>query len=234
MKIGIVTDGKYGERAFENIKSRFEVEWIQLPDIPQTVILDDDFDFKLPDCDLYISYLRHPDMILSLAEKTKKPIILGITPGLGLLNQVKEINPKVISPKTMCSIEPNTDIPEVNEYAKYFGKPVYNLVLENGKIISVENIRSSPCGSSKAGSIFLIDKDLSTENLQQFALNVCHECRAPRFGLTCDKEISGIIHILSILDAVKNIDPNLENLENFKETMIKELNKRQKKDYQNE
>lgn len=237
MKIGIVTDGKYGERAFENIKTHFQVDWIQLPDIPQTVILDDDFDFQLPDCDLYISYLRHPDMIISLAEKTekaKRPIILGITPGLGLLNQVKEINPKVISPKTMCSIEPNTGILEVDEYATYFGKPVYNIVLENGNISALENIRSSPCGSSKEGSGFLIGKQLTTENLQQFALNVCHECRAPRFGLTCDKEISGIIHILSVLEVSKSINQKPENLDNFKETMIKELEKRQKKDHQYE
>ena len=28
---------------------------------------------------------------------------------------------------------------------------------------------------------------------------MCHECRAPRFGRTCDKEVSGIIHILSFI-----------------------------------
>ena len=29
--------------------------------------------------------------------------------------------------------------------------------------------------------------------------NICHECRVPRFGHTCNKEISGIIHILSFI-----------------------------------
>ena len=134
MKIGIVTDGKYGDRAFENIKARFDSEWIPLPDIPLNIILDDDFDFKLPECDLYISYLRHPDMILSLAEKTKKPIILGITPGLGLLNQLREINPKIISAKTMCSVESNTGISEVDEYAQCFGKP---LLTKGGRQLSM-------------------------------------------------------------------------------------------------
>jgi hypothetical protein len=231
MKIGIVTDGKYGERAFENIKTRFDSEWIQLPDIPLNVILDEDFNFNLPDCDLYISYLRHPDMILSLAEKTKKPIILGITPGQGLLNQLLEINPKIISPKTMCSIENNTGIPEVDEYASYFGKPLYKISVDKDIIKNVDIVRSSPCGSSKSGAEFLVGKKLSVDILQQFALSVCHECRAPRFGLTCDKEISGIIHILSILDASnKNFlsIPDSADIIQFQDKIKEELKKRQK------
>ncbi|MFX1306201.1 MAG: hypothetical protein ACFFDG_05210 [Promethearchaeota archaeon] len=44
-------------------------------------------------------------------------------------------------------------------------------------------------------------KELNEKNLQVFALNVCYECRAPRFGLTCDKEVAGVNHLVSLFDS---------------------------------
>ena len=75
---------------------------------------------------------------------------------------------------------------------------------------------------------FFKNKALTVQNLQDLALNVCHECRAPRFGHTCDKEISGIIHILSFLSnfEVKE-DSELNNeLKSFIEKIKKEYEKR--------
>jgi len=199
LKVGLISDGKYGERAYENFKQIFETKWILAPDIPTTVILEEDINLNIPECDLYVSYVRHPDVILQLAE-LQKPLILGITPGMGLYRQAKAINPKVISPRTMCSLEPNTGIPEVDEFAHYFGKPEFQIDRDNeDNIREVLVIRSSPCGSSQAGANFFKNKKLNMQNLQDLALHVCHECRAPRFGHTCDKEVSGIIHILSFI-----------------------------------
>lgn len=199
LKVGLISDGKYGERAYENFKQIFETKWILVPDIPATVILEEDINLNIPECDLYVSYVRHPDVILQLAER-QKPLILGITPGMGLYRQAKAINPKVISPRTMCSLEPNTGILEVDEFAQYFGKPEYQIDRDNeDNVREVLVIRSSPCGSSQAGANFFKNKKLNIQNLQDLALHVCHECRAPRFGHTCDKEVSGIIHILSFI-----------------------------------
>ena len=204
MKIGIISDGKYGERAFKNIKKRFTAIWILVPDIPPNIILDDDINLNIPDCDLYLSYVRHPDIILELAS-INKPLILGILPGHGLLKQAQAINPKVIAPITMCSLEPNTGIPEIDEFAQFYGKPIYNVELDNHNTIQkIHVIRSSPCGSSEAGAKFILNKKLSIKNLQEFALQICHECRAPRFGHTCDKEISGILHILCLWKSLKD------------------------------
>ena len=83
LRVGVITDGKYGERAYANIKKKFETEWINVPDIPSNVMLDDDIVLDIPECDIYISYARHPDIILELAE-LQKPLILGILPGAGL------------------------------------------------------------------------------------------------------------------------------------------------------
>ena len=199
LRVGLISDGKYGERAYENFKQIFETIWILVPDIPLTIMLDEDINLNIPECDLYVSYVRHPDLILQIAD-LQKPLILGIIPGMGLYHQAKAINLKIISPRTMCSLEPNTGIPEVDEFAQFFGKPQYQIDVDTeGYVREVSVLCSSPCGSSQAGAEFYKNKKLSVQNLQNLALNVCHECRAPRFGHTCDKEISGIIHILSFI-----------------------------------
>lgn len=228
MKIGILTDGKYGDRAFENISKIFSCEWIQLEEIPQSVILDD-YEIDVPNCDLFISYLRHPDQVFAAAE-LGKPMLLGISFGEGFLRQVREINSKVFAFPTMCSAEPKTGVPEIDEFARHFGRPTYEVRFNNGKVVDVEVLRSSPCGSSEAGSKFIKSKSISTPILQDFALHVCHECRAPRFGRTCDKELSGIIHIRSLISGLKKANAQLDTdtLE-FIENIEKEYQNRLKK-----
>ena len=202
--VGVISDGKYGTRAYENIKQKFDTEWILVPEIPPNVMLDDDIEVDVPNCDLYISYVRHPDVILQMVE-LQKPIILGILPGVGLFQQAKRINPRVIYAPTMCSLENNTGIPEVDTFTEYFGRPIYELKInEEEKITHVKVTRSSLCGSSEAGAKFLVNKELKEDIFQEFALNVCHECRAPRFGHTCDKEVAGIIHLVSLFESISS------------------------------
>jgi hypothetical protein len=200
MKVGIVTDGKYGDRAYENIKTVFPCEWIQLEEIPSTVILDD-YKLNIPPCDLYISYLRHPDQATALIE-LGKPTILGISFGPGFLRQVQRTNLKVIVVSTMCSLEPNTNIPEIDEFARHFGRPIFDLEVKDNSLYNVKVQRSSPCGSSLVGPKFAEGQSISIPFLQDFAIHVCHECRAPRFGHTCDKEISGLIHIRALIAGI--------------------------------
>lgn len=203
MRVGIISDGQYGERAFQAIKQVFDTTWILVPDIPATTMIDEDLDLHVPDRDLYVSYVRHPDIILMLAE-LHKPLILGVQPGMGLLRQARSINPLVVGPRTMCSLEPDTGIPEIDEFSRYFGHPTFEVSGDKGSA-TINNItvkRKAPCGSSDAGAVFIKDKHVSTKNLQEFALTVCHECRAPRFGHTCDKEVSGMIHVLALVNAL--------------------------------
>ena len=228
LKVGLVSDGKYGERAFENIKKNFEVVWILVPEIPSNVMLGDDLELDIPDCDIYISYVRHPDIILELAE-LQKPLILGVLPGVGLLNQARNINCQVIHAPTMCSLENDTGIPEIDEFTTCYGRPIYEPKIDEHDIFREIRVkRSSLCGSSEAGADFLLNKEFNIENLQNFALSVCHECRAPRFGHTCDKEVAGINHLVSLLNA---ISPNIlskidENLDSFIENIQNEYKKR--------
>jgi len=205
MKIGIVSDGKFGDRAYDVIREKFPTEWIVVP-FPQSMIVDD-LELSLPDCDLYISYVRHPDVALAIIEKLK-PVILGISFGPGFLRQAKEINENIVAPVTMCSLEDNTWVPEINEFAKVFGCPSFVVkVQEDGTIDSIRVIRGSPCGSTVAASAELPGTPLSPEQLQHYGLRICHFCRAPRFGKTCDKEVSGLLHIRELVHAISAVSP---------------------------
>ncbi|MFA5268938.1 MAG: DUF166 family protein [Methanoregula sp.] len=205
MKIGIVSDGKFGDRAFEVIRERFPTEWIMAP-FPQSIMVDD-LELTLPECDLYISYVRHPDVALAIIGR-KKPVILGVSFGPGFLRQAKAINEDIIAPATMCSLEDNTWVPAINEYAKVFGRPLFDVkVQEDGTIESVQVIRGSPCGSTVAASAELHGTQLSPEQLQHYGLRICHFCRAPRFGKTCDKEIAGLIHARELVHAISAVSP---------------------------
>ena len=205
MKIGIISDGKFGDRAYEIIREKFPTEWILITP-PQGMFVDD-FELTLPVCDLYISYVRHPDVALAIIEK-QKPVILGVSFGPGFLRQAKEINENIIAPPTMCSLEDNTWVPSINEFAKVFGRPSFEVkVQEDGTIDSVRVIRGSPCGSTVAASAELPGTKLSPEQLQHYGLRICHFCRAPRLGKTCDKEVSGLLHIRELVHAISAVSP---------------------------
>lgn len=205
MKIGIVSDGKFGDRAFEVIREKFPTEWIMAP-FPSGMMVDD-IELTLPDCDLYLSYVRHPDVALAIIDKGK-PVILGVSFGPGFLRQAKGINENIVAPPTMCSLEDNTWVPEINEFAKIFGRPVFDVkVQDDGMIDSIRVIRGSPCGSTVAASAELNGTCLSPEQLRHYGLRICHFCRAPRLGKTCDKEVAGLLHIRELARAVSAVSP---------------------------
>jgi hypothetical protein len=209
LNIGILSDGKYGDRAYENISRRFPTEWI-LVESPDSQMIDD-IKLDVPSCDLYISYLRHPDLVLALMEK-KVPTILGVSFGIGFLRQAREIYEQVIAPPTMCSLEGNTGVKEFDDYAKFYGMPRFMVEMNGGRISNIEILRESPCGSTRGAAADLIGVPLSIEMLRFFALRVCHYCRAPRFGRTCDKEFSGILHVRQLIDSVKESSRSSWNL----------------------
>ncbi|OPX64811.1 DUF166 family protein [Methanoregula sp. PtaB.Bin085] len=220
MKIGIISDGKFGDRAFEIIQEKFPTEWIMVP-FPSGVMVDD-IDLPLPDCDLYISYVRHPDVALAIIEK-QKPVILGVSFGPGFLRQAKEINENIVAPPTMCSLEDNTWVPEINEFARTFGKPSFDVRIRNdGTIESIRILRGSPCGSTVEASKELPGTTLSPDQLQHYGLRICHFCRAPRLGKTCDKEVSGLLHIRELVHAINTVAPGVgERVQTFMDEMEK-------------
>jgi hypothetical protein len=99
-------------------------------------------------------------------------------------------------------------VPEINEFAKVFGRPTFDVkVQEDGTIENVRVIRGSPCGSTVAASAELPGTQLSPDQFRHYGLRICHFCRAPRFGKTCDKELSGLLHIRELMRAINGVSP---------------------------
>jgi len=214
MKVGIVSDGKFGDRAFEEVSKVFPTEWILVP-FPGSPVVDD-LELVVPDCDLYISYARHPDVALALIEKGK-PVILGINPGPGFVRQAKEINEDVVAPVTMCSLEDTSWNEDINAFAHRFGVPIFEVRCEGDRITSVRASRGAPCGSTWAAAAELVGNEISPGMLRHFGLRICHHCRAPRFGRTCDKEFSGIHHIRQFIRALREAGPLSSEVEDLAE-----------------
>ena len=199
MRVGVVSDGVYGDRAYENVKRFFDAIWIEV-EYPSSPLLDE-VELDVPPCNLYLSYVRHPDIVLALVEKGL-PTILGVSFGLGFLRQALELNPHVVAPSTLCSLEDNTGISEVDEFAKRFGRPLFEVSLEDGVITHVGVLRESPCGSTRFASQEIVGMRVSKELFNYLGLRICHYCRAPRLGRTCDKERAAAIHAKQLAEAL--------------------------------
>lgn len=199
VRVCIVSDGAFGDRAFEQCLARFPTEFVLVEPLPPTVV--DDVTIEVPEADLYLSYLRSPAQALALAEKGR-PVILGVSFGPGFVRQAREINPAVVAPETMCSLEPTTGNDAIDTFALAFGRPQFAATVRDGKLVRLEVLRGSPCGSTAAASAELVGQYLSPETLRHFGLRICHHCRAPRLGRTCDKETAGLIHVRELLRAL--------------------------------
>jgi len=226
MQINIISDGLFGKRAFENINRQFPCRWVMVPYSASAIM--DDIEIELPPSDLCISYARHPDVILAIAEQGV-PVILGITPGPGLFRQAKEIKPLVFSAPTMCSLQPNTGCKEIDLYAEKFGLPGFRTTIGQGTIKRIEIVREAPCGSTRGAAADSTGMPLCDETLRHFGLRICHHCVAPRFGKTCDKEVAGALHVRQLLASIPEECVTNSGLEPIREEMGRILEQFRKK-----
>jgi hypothetical protein len=209
LKIAIVTDGPYGNRAFDNIEKKFNTDFIIL-EKPTSMFMDDieihEKDIKLIEkVNILITYTTHPDLTLELVERfTDKVdwIIVAAWQGEGFKNQL-ESHPNVICPYIMCEIEEN-GTPLFDEFASQIGKPQIELRFDGNKLKDVTVLRSSPCGSTTFVAEFIkekyLNKKLDTENLPiEAGLKLQHyPCRAAKIRLfsneECKKEKASGLH----------------------------------------
>ncbi len=199
LQVCIVSDGTFGDRAFEQCVARFPTDFALIEPVPSTVV--DDVAIEVPDADLYLSYIRSPAQALALVEKGR-PVILGVSFGPGFVRQALRINPAVVAPETMCSLEPITGIDAIDTFARAFGRPRLAATVRDGTLVRLEVLRGSPCGSTVEAASELEGRPLSPETLRYFGLRICHHCWAPRHGRTCDKETAGLIHVCELLRAL--------------------------------
>lgn len=220
LKIVIVTDGPYGDRAYETIKKEFETEFIEL-EKPTSMFMDE---IEIPEkalskiksANILITYTQHPDLTLDLVEMVNKDvdyIIVAAWTGEGFKNQLEGYK-NVICPYIMCELEENTD-PVFNEFVSKIGKPKVELIYDGEKLEKVKVLRSSPCGSTTFVAEYIADKYLNkipdNKNLPiEAGLKLQHyPCRAAKMRLftdeECKKEMASGLHRDAFQEALVNL-----------------------------
>ena len=198
LKVVIATDGPYGERAFENIKKDFDTEFVEL-EKPASMFMDEidipaDALAKIKDANILITYTQHPDLTLDLVDMVNKDVdylIVAAWRGEGFKNQLERYG-NVTCPYIMCELEENGN--EVfDEFTSKIGKPKVDIKIEDGKIVDVSVVRSSPCGSTSFVANYISDNYLNSDNLENIpteaGLKLQHyPCRAAKMRLFSDEE----------------------------------------------
>ena len=241
MKILIISDGKYGDRAIKVVQKKFpSATFLIIREENPTmfldkVFLDNEIETAIEDADLLILYVRHPDVVAEICMR-QKPTILPVHFGEGFFNQVKASNPKVVQPKTMCNALPNTGINELDNFFSKFGSPIYKIKIvysDNQPIIKEVSLsRESPCGASTNTFEHIRGKVLKPETLNNFALSIRQECREP-MSVVFNREFSetaGTTHLLNLLDEIEKEKPSL--LANDK--ILRDYSSRIRMEYQKE
>lgn len=200
LKVVILTDGPYGDRAYDTIKEKFSAEFIEL-EPPSDMFLDDEIEIpkeaidKINNANILISYISHPDLALDIVYRFADKvdwIIIASWKGDGLKNQFESKN-NVSCPYIMCELEENGN-PIYDEFAREIGSPKIDLIMENGKIKDVKVLRSSPCGSTTFVSEYITEKYKNKipdeEKLPiEAGLRIQHyPCRAGKMRLFTDEE----------------------------------------------
>ena len=143
MRVAIITDDSYGERAYETIKEEFDSEYI-LIDPPGSAFMDEidispEIINNLEKFDLILSYVLHPDLALDLVEALHDKvewIIVGAWKGEWFKNQLESYG-NVTCPENMCDLTENGNA-AFDEFVSVFGKPEVRVNCQGDKVVDVE------------------------------------------------------------------------------------------------
>jgi hypothetical protein len=220
LKITLISDGPYGERAYETIRQEFQTTLIQLKPPTSTFIdelnLTEDEVRQIEEADILITYTTHPDITLELVEKFSSRvnwIIVAAWKGEGFKNQLENYD-KVLCPYIMCELEEIGE-PDLDMFTSRIGKPEIALILNEDKIEDIKVLRTSPCGSTYFVADFLKGKyENQPVNLQKLPKEAGlklqnYPCRAPKIRLfspeECKKDRASEIHCDAFKSAVNGL-----------------------------
>lgn len=222
MKILVISDGKYGDRAAKTIRKKFpNTQFIVIEERNPNAFIDnvnlsEELVKKIKWANLLIIYVRHPDVVMEICEY-KKSTIIAVDFGNGFLRQVKSINSKIFMPEAMCNVKPNTGVEEIDKYFSHYGVPTYEIELDysQGEIPIIKDVNlliESPCGASNEALDKLLGKRLVPDTLTSYGVNIRHECREPVSVMLTHEDIadsSASLHLINLLEALENTAPEL-------------------------
>lgn len=226
LKVGIVTDGPYGERAYENINKEFDAVFVEIEEVSPMFI--DDIEIpeekvkEIEGVNILITYTLHPDLTLELVERFSNIVdwlIVAAWRGEGFKNQLESYG-NVICPYIMCELDEIGD-PIYDKFVSHIGKPKVHFTLDGNKIKDVVVLKSSPCGSTEFVAEFIKNKysgeQLDSENIPiEAGLKLQHyPCRAAKVRLFSDEECKKLkasgLHKDAFEEAVNFARRSIEN-----------------------
>lgn len=178
LRLLVLFQGHYGKRILENVKRSSGESWTvnawrassALP-----LVVDDPLAFlpmHLPRADLVLSLGESPSaaqLVPSIVERTGARAAIApvdnaswLPPGLArqLRTQLREIGVTAVFPKPFCSLtehcynvrqhEVSYDDPWIAEFARRFGRPVFEIECDEQQVRTVEVERDSACGCAQA------------------------------------------------------------------------------------
>jgi len=216
--VGIVTRSKYGHRLIDNIKDIFPTTITAVPEHLPVFIEDPaaflsssipDIDLAVFGCDLVITYSLHPDITPEIVRQcgihgAKAVIIPGGRARAGFDAQKVgvEYGIEVVIEEICCTLDTGGNA-IINEFASHFGRPEFEVRIDNGKITSAQVLRSSPCGVTNFIAANLIGLDIADAPAKAGLLLAHYPCRAARTTET-GMGLSGMLHAEAVRDAIEN------------------------------
>jgi len=167
MKLLAIVQGNYGRRMVEAWQrhgpGQWEIETLEVtPSLP--TMMEDPAEFlpdNIPKADLVISLGEHPGVAELLPAIVKaagaRAVIAPVDNRAwlppGLAKQVERVFQKmgvdVVFPVTFCALKKgDAQDPLIQEFARLFGDPEIEIVVEADRVKEVRVIRSAPCGST--------------------------------------------------------------------------------------
>jgi len=162
----IMEDDLYGRRIVNHICKEGYSEWFwgihEFGEVPFNILDDLDSNFlpDVPQCDLILSLgipAELQTLLPEIVEKAgAKAVIVAIDdPGWvppGLRRQLEQefMEKGVVSafPKPLCSLK-EIGNPIIDEFASKFGRPRLKVGVDGGRIVKIDVLKGSPCGSTR-------------------------------------------------------------------------------------
>jgi hypothetical protein len=167
MRLIVFTQGAYGERILENLRSRAPRDWMieesiipgSLPamieepeEIVETLELGGTWDLVLFMGESPSAFTLLPSILKKIeAGAVIAPVDdyewlpRGLERQIG--EEVEEMGVEIVFPRTFCTLTP-VGVPPIDEFAELFGAPSLEVEVANGVVSCVNILRGAPCGST--------------------------------------------------------------------------------------
>ena len=212
MQINIISDGLFGKRAFENIGRQFPCRWVTVPYSGSPIMED----VEIEPATLLISVFPMPGTRMSswLLSNREYRWYSVSPPVPDLSARRRRSTPSSPRPRPCAHLNQRPGAKRSTCMQRSSDFPVSERRWKTERSPGLRLYGKPPCGSTRGAAAECVGMQLYTETLRHFGLRICHHCVAPRFGKTCDKEVSGALHVRQLLHSIPKEAWLLRDLKN--------------------